>query len=64
MNHLVRITAFGFIFIFLSGSLYAQDSAIYKWNVSAKKKAEKFYEITFTTGGVKRLAVIRARAII
>ena len=53
MNHLVRITAFGFIFIFLSDSLCAQDSAIYKWNVSAKKKAERSYEITLTTGGVK-----------
>ena len=38
--------------LFLVGSLYSQDSPIYKWNVSAKKKAEKFYEITFTTGGV------------
>ena len=53
MNHLVRITAFGFIFIFLSDSLCAQDSAIYKWNVSAKKNAERSYEITLATGGVK-----------
>ena len=52
MNHLVRIAAFGSILLFLVGSLYAQDSPIYKWNVSAKKKAEKFYEISFSTGGV------------
>src|SRR5205809_1891477 len=52
MHYLTRITALGSAFLFFAGSLYSQDSAIYKWNASAKKKAEKFYEITFTTGGV------------
>src|SRR5437762_195980 len=51
MHHLTRIIFLGSIFLFFAGSSYSQDSAI-KWNASARKKAEKFYEISFTSGGV------------
>jgi len=52
MNHLFRIIVL-LALVFLANDLFSQDSLpIYKWDVSSKKKADKFYEITFTTVGV------------
>ena len=53
MNHLLRIVGF-LVFVFLTNDLFAQDALpVYNWNVSSKKKADRSYEITFTTSGVK-----------
>jgi len=46
-----RITAFGF-FLILFTSSHSQDSAHYKWTVTARKQADKVYEISFSTSGV------------
>jgi thiol:disulfide interchange protein DsbD len=51
MNHVLRIIAFVFFSIFFVDSLYSQDSAIYKWNVSSKKISEGKYELIFSTDG-------------
>jgi thiol:disulfide interchange protein DsbD len=53
MIHVVRITAFCFFLTCFSIFLYSQDSAAYKWKFSSKKQATKFYELSFSTGGVK-----------
>ncbi|HEV8284491.1 MAG TPA: thioredoxin family protein [Chitinophagaceae bacterium] len=53
MNYFIRLTAFSLFLIFCSLSLYSQDSSIYNWNVSAKKQATNFYELSFSTSGVK-----------
>jgi len=52
MNYLFRIIILNLFFLFLAGILYAQDSAIYKWNVSSKKISEGKYELIFSTNGV------------
>lgn len=54
MNHLFRIVVVFWFLVFSTNDLFAQDSLPnFKWDVSSKKKADKFYEITFTTSGVK-----------
>ncbi|MFI5187124.1 MAG: protein-disulfide reductase DsbD family protein [Chitinophagales bacterium] len=53
MNQIVRLTLFGLIFIFLSLSLFSQDSAIYNWSVSSKKTGESSYKLSFSTNGAQ-----------
>jgi len=48
-----RITAFGAFLILYVNALYSQDSAHYKWTVTARKQADKVYEVSFSTSGVK-----------
>jgi thiol:disulfide interchange protein DsbD len=48
---LLRLSSFLFL-LFISCHVIAQDSALYKWNVSAKRIDDKTYELSFhTTGG-------------
>lgn len=49
-KHLFR-SSFFFLSLFLSFYCFAQDSTLYKWDVSAKKIDEKSYEISFHTPG-------------
>ena len=51
MNHAVRIAALNFLLVLISWNLYSQDSAPYKWNISAKKIADGKYELVFSTQG-------------
>jgi thiol:disulfide interchange protein DsbD len=46
-----RIVTLGLVFVFFTGTLHSQDSADYKWNVSARKMSEGRYELTFSTEG-------------
>ena len=49
-KHLFRSSLF-FLFFLISFCAYAQDSTLYKWDVSAKRIDDKTYEISFTTPG-------------
>lgn len=52
MRLLKRFSIFFFTSIF-SIVAVSQDTVVYQWNISAKKQADKFYELRFSTNGVK-----------